>query len=85
MGIRFGQNVIFYMNQGTLVSSAWLPTMASSLVLVGVVDVNGDGFVDMIWRNTANGVNAVWYMQRDTIIGTGILPTLVGTDWVIVH
>ncbi len=46
-------------------------------------DLNGDGKVDILWRNTAagGGQNVVWYMNGTNRTGAAYLPRLANIDW----
>lgn len=46
-------------------------------------DFNGDGNVDLIWRNESTGVNRVWYMNGTTVIGSAALPVMADLAWSI--
>lgn len=43
-------------------------------------DMNGDGYPDLIWQNSATGQMAVWFMLGATRIGTNYLYTAEGTN-----
>jgi len=50
----------------------------------GLRDYNGDGTLDLLWRNYRTGENAIWFMKDATTIGQGIyLPRLVDPNWTI--
>jgi hypothetical protein len=63
-----GQIAVWYMGgtQGaTYESWAWMAagaTLGTGWSLVGAVDVNGDGYPDLIWQNDTTQQVAVWYM-----------------------
>ena len=42
--------------------------------------MNGDGWPDLVWQNTANGELAAWYLQGTTTIGTPYLSPWQVTD-----
>jgi hypothetical protein len=75
------RSVMQYIGSGTPVSSAWLGTPAPNWSLVGVGDVNGDGYPDVYWRNVASGENVVQFYRRDTSIGWKALPTVPTDVW----
>jgi len=52
--------------------------------IVGTGDFNGDGKVDILWRNYADGRNLVWYMNGVSSIGWASLSTVTDTNWQIV-
>jgi lysophospholipase L1-like esterase len=45
-----------------------------SLRLVGAADLNGDGYSDFIWQNTATGDISYWLMHGTTILESGYFP-----------
>jgi subtilisin family serine protease len=49
----------------------------------GTGDFNGDGKVDILWRNYADGKNSVWYMDGVAVIGGANLCTVTDTNWQI--
>jgi len=46
-------------------------------------DINGDGKVDILWRQPSGAV-AVWLLSGTNVIGTGVLPEGAPADWTIV-
>jgi uncharacterized repeat protein (TIGR01451 family) len=61
-----GANTIWYMN-GTAFNASGaigpLPSPNLAYRIVGTDDFNGDGIVDILWRNTTTGQNAIWVMN----------------------
>ncbi len=51
--------------------------------LAALADFNGDGMVDILWRNTRSGRNLVWHLRTVTFIDSLELPTLADTSWVV--
>jgi hypothetical protein len=49
---------------GTLLDPSHVPD--TTWKLVGVGDVNGEGWIDLVWQNTADGRVAVWLMNGPT-------------------
>jgi FtsP/CotA-like multicopper oxidase with cupredoxin domain len=52
--------------------------------IVGTGDFNGDGKIDILWRNLATGQNAVWYMNGSAYAGYVYLPAVTDLNWTIV-
>jgi len=79
-----GANALWYMQfDGTAIkSAAGVPSCGTSWEVGKVVDFDGDGVPDILWRNPSTGANALWYMQSN---GTAIkcaagMPSC-GTAW----
>jgi lipocalin len=49
-----------------------------------IIDFNGDGKPDILWRNTSNGQNAVWFMNGTTVTGFAVLDNMTDQSWTIV-
>jgi hypothetical protein len=80
-----GQNLVWYMNGVTQMSSSSLPdNVDQNWTIVGIGDFNNDVYRDILWRNTATGENMVWYMNGVTQIGTGTVNTVADLNWKIV-
>ena len=43
-------------------------------------DFNGDGFPDILWRNSANGFNRVWLMENTNYLATVFIRTRSAID-----
>jgi len=82
-----GVNFVWYMNGPNTMATAVLPTVPIgpgwNWIVVGAADFNGDGFADLLWRDTTSGDNAIWYLKGSTMIGGKALPTVPGKNWVI--
>jgi hypothetical protein len=52
---------------------------------MGTGDFNGDGKVDIIWRNSLNGQNVLWYMNGITYAGYDFLPPVTDSLWRIAN
>jgi hypothetical protein len=81
-----GLNAVWYMDGATILYGQYLDSLAdTNWKIVGTGDFNGDGKVDILWRNyVAGGLNAVWYMDGATILYGQYLVSLTDTDWEIV-
>ncbi len=52
---------------------------------VGIVDVDGDGHQDLVWRHSATGRNAIWSVDGARLVQSrALLPAVVDTNWQIV-
>jgi len=49
--------------------------------LVGTGDFDGDGKVDILWRNNSTGQNVIWLMNGVTRAGYAFLPWVTDTNW----
>lgn len=56
-----------------------LPTLSTSMKVVGIADFDGDGLKDIALRDLNTGVNKIWY-NLDSSLKTIILPTLKMLD-----
>ena len=58
------------------------PAATAALSVVGTGDFNGDGYSDILWRDSSNNL-AVWLMVQGTsILQAGSLGN-VGTNWTV--
>lgn len=66
-----------------------LPLVATNIVpsdwhIVGTPDLNGDGYPDLLWRNTHTGDLSVWYMQGSTYLSGAVIAQAVPLDYHVV-
>jgi hypothetical protein len=52
--------------------------------LAGTGDFNGDGWPDLVWRNTVTGENGIWYIVNGTRSGAEYMPSVLDLNWKIV-
>jgi hypothetical protein len=77
-----GDNAIWLMNGGTILSSAGLGTIATAWSIVGQRDFNGDGMADLLWRDSSGDL-AIWFMNGLTVT-SGVGLGTVNPVWSIV-
>ena len=60
-----------------------LGAVTTDWIIASIADLHGDGFSDVLWRNTTSGQLAVWFMNGATILpGSGSIG-IVTTDWTV--
>ena len=75
------QNIAFWqMGQSGLVSSQLINSVPSNWSIVGQRDFNGDGYTDLLWRDSATGTVAIWFMNGFQVASTTSLGA-VPTNW----
>ena len=68
-----------------VLSYAYLPSVTDvQWTIVGTGDFNGDGQIDILWRNSVTGQNAVWFMNGVAGTGYTYLPPVIDLNWKIV-
>ena len=82
-----GDIAIWEMSGTTILNAntAGLGNVPMAWSIVGTGDFNGDGYADILWRNTTTGDLAIWEMNGTTILnantaGVGNVPT----NWTVV-
>jgi VCBS repeat protein len=78
-----GEDMIWLMT-GTTSHSATvvIATVAdSSWRIQGAMDMNGDGYPDLVWRHYTTGGNSVWFMSGTSVASGGSIPALTDTNW----
>ena len=80
-----GQNAVWIMSSSqTVQSTIDLPALPNTSYRIGGAgDFNGDGRLDLMWRNGSTGQNAVWLMNGATVSGTLDLPSIPNTAYVV--
>ena len=80
-----GSTVVWLMDGGTgVLGTASLPTWPDGDLhwrIASLIDFDGDGRPDIIWRNTQTGRNAVMLMNGTTLISTVELPAVPDLNW----
>ena len=81
-----GANVVWYLSgpSAAILSQASLESVADlSWQIAMAADVNGDGYPDLIWRNTTTGANVVWFLNGTTLLNQVGLQPVADTSWVL--
>lgn len=84
-----GGLAVWLMNDSVVQTTPWLsPDVVSDVNyrIVGVVDMNADAEVDLVWQHVTTGELAVWYMDGITMTSTTPLTPQYLTDvnWKVV-
>ena len=82
-----GNLYYWLMNRTAMVSGGFLnpPNPGAGWSLVGVADINGDGYADLLFQHQATGNLYYWLMNGTTMTGGGFLnPANPGTGWKVV-
>ena len=70
------------MNGATITSSGPVFTLADpNWKVAGTGDYDGDGKVDLLWRNDVTGENHLWFMNGTALSSSGALFTLSDLAW----
>ncbi len=72
---------IWYMNNYTYISwqtvqNVPASSVSSNYLINGVADFNSDGYNDILWRRSSNGLPIVWYLNQQTYISYTLLQNL---------
>lgn len=87
-----GENGLWLMNSTQVTNFVSLPSLPAPTTGVSwvplIIDFNGDGRTDLLWRNTASGTgtNAVWLISGTSVSSFQSLPTIpinTQNDWEI--
>ncbi len=73
-----GDIALWGVQNGQVTSSSGLGTVTSNFVVQGVGDFNGDGKIDILWRDTNSGVLSIWFTNGAQVTSgaaVGALPS----------
>jgi hypothetical protein len=73
---------MWLINGTTVIGGGSPGSVASPWAIVGQRDFNGDGFADLLWRNSSSGQVVIWLLNGTSVIGGGS-PGTVTTDWFV--
>ena len=79
-----GDIALWGVQNGQVTSSNGLGTVTSNFVLQGAGDFNGDGAIDLLWRDTNTGTLSIWFTNGVSVTSAasvGILPS----NWNVVQ
>jgi hypothetical protein len=77
-----GYDLVWYMDGVTWIDNGWLPAVTdTNWKMEGTGDFDGNGKVDILWRDYGLGYNVIWYMDGVTWIDNGWLPTEPDINW----
>jgi hypothetical protein len=77
-----GQNVVWFMKNGSLASSAYLKSVSDlNWRIEGVGDFLRNGHSDIVWRNYATGQDILWVMNGTTLVSTVDLTPVTDLNW----
>ena len=71
-----GDIALWGVQNGQVTSSSGLGTVTSNFVVQGAGDFNGDGKIDILWRDTNSGALSIWFTDGTQVISAGIVSTL---------
>jgi hypothetical protein len=74
-----GDRSIWHVSGGQVTAAASLGNLPSNWQIAGLGDFNGDGVVDILWRDSVSGTAVIWFMTTSLTVGSaaslGALPT----------
>lgn len=80
---KTNQNVIWFMENGSVASYKFLPAVDSRWYVGAIGDINADQNDDILWRNSTTGQNIAWLMQNGQKNSYTFLPAVGDSRWQI--
>jgi kumamolisin len=71
-----GEHTIWFLKNGVLSSSIYLPTIPIEWHIAGVGDFNGDGYADLVWEDIRTGQHTIWFLKNGVLSSSIYLPTI---------
>ena len=68
------------MSQLGLVNSALISSVPSNWSIIGQRDFDGDGYTDLLWRDSTTGTVVIWFMKSFQVASTASLG-VVPSNW----
>jgi probable HAF family extracellular repeat protein len=73
-----GNLAMWQVNGTQVVASVGFGLVPLNFAVAGVGDFNGDGYIDILWRDTNSGAVSIWFLQGTQVSSTaslGVVPT----------
>jgi hypothetical protein len=77
-----GDVALWGVQNGQVTSSSGLGNVPSNFVVQGVGDFNGDGSIDILWRDTNTGTISIWFTNGTQVTSAGVV-SAVPSSWSI--
>ncbi len=77
-----GDTSLWIMNGSSVASAVSLGTVPTTWSVVGVGDFDGDGNLDIVWRDTSGNV-AIWFLSNTGGVVSSAFVANVSTSWTI--
>jgi FG-GAP-like repeat len=79
-----GDIAVWGLQNGVVATSKGLGNVTPNFVVQGLGDFNGDGFPDILWRDTNTGVISIWFTNGQAVTSSGGVSSLP-SNWNIVQ
>jgi FG-GAP-like repeat len=80
-----GNLAAWYVYQTEIVNTVGLGSVPNNWVIAGIGDFNGDGYTDILWRDTNSGAVAIWFLDGKLQIKSMASLGTVPLNWSIVQ
>ena len=67
-----GDIALWGVQNGQVTSATGLGTVTSNFVVQGVGDFNGDGKIDILWRDTNSGALSIWFTNGTQVTSAAV-------------
>ena len=79
-----GDIALWAVQNGQVTSASGLGTVTSNFVVQGGGDFDGDGEIDILWRDTNTGALSIWFTNGTQVTSAAVVGTLPG-NWSVVQ